>query len=213
MPLHIVQRGQNRGPCFNTTYRTGTLGDSRYKSSLIQAETYLLSCMRYIELNPLRAAMVDDPAHYRWTRYCANALENADTLLTPHPLYLGLGATGTTRHAIYRSLFRHHLEAEVIGDIRLAINQSQPLGNERFYARIERMRGQRRESKPRGRPRLEASTNDAPLPGQGKFGVVIERNASLAPVVHGSNLADLGCRIQPSRRVAIFRALAGLPVG
>lgn len=233
MPLHIVQRGHNREPCFfaeedyhsyrhwlgdaltdagcqlhayalmtnhvhllvtprkaeavpgliislgrryvqyiNTTYRrTGTLWDSRYKSSLIQAETYLLSCMRYIELNPVRAAMVDDPAHYRWTSYRANALGQADTLLTPHPLYLGLGATDTARQAAYRSLFRHQLDAEAIGDIRMAINQSQPLGNERFYARIERMTGQRREAKPRGRPRLEEPTNDAPLPGQGELGL------------------------------------------
>ncbi len=54
--------------------RTGTLWDSRYKSSLIQAETHLLTYMRYIELNPVRAAMVDDPAHSRWTSYRANAL-------------------------------------------------------------------------------------------------------------------------------------------
>jgi putative transposase len=52
----------------NRTYkRTGTLWDSRYKSSTVQAETYLLACQRYIELNPVRAAMVEDPAHYRWT--------------------------------------------------------------------------------------------------------------------------------------------------
>jgi putative transposase len=54
----------------NSTYRrTGTLRDSLYQSSLIQAETYLLSCQRYMELNPVRAVMVDDPAHYRWTHY------------------------------------------------------------------------------------------------------------------------------------------------
>ncbi len=58
----------------NKTYRrTGTLWDSRYKSSLIQAETYLLTCQRYIELNPVRAAMVYDPADYRWSSYRANA--------------------------------------------------------------------------------------------------------------------------------------------
>jgi len=50
----------------NRSYRrTGTLWDSRYKSSVIQAETYLLACQRYIELNPVRAAIVNDPAHYR----------------------------------------------------------------------------------------------------------------------------------------------------
>jgi hypothetical protein len=69
----------------NTSYRrTGTLWDSRYKSSLIQAETYLLTCMRYIELNPVRATMVEDPAHYRWTSYGANDLGQTSPLLVPH---------------------------------------------------------------------------------------------------------------------------------
>jgi len=154
VPGLIISLGRRYVQYINTTYRrTGTLWDSRYKASLIQAKTYLLTCMRYIELNPVRAAMVDDPAHYRWTSYRANARGRADPLLTPHPLYLGLGATDTARRAAYRSLFRQPLDAQAIGDIRLAINQSQPLGNERFYARIERMTGQRREARPRGRPR------------------------------------------------------------
>ena len=70
IPRLIIALGRRYVQYINTTYRrTGTLWDSRYKSSLIQAETYLLSCQRYIELNPVRAAMVDDPAHYRWTSY------------------------------------------------------------------------------------------------------------------------------------------------
>ena len=73
--------------------RTGTLWDSRYKSSLIQAETYLLACQRYIELNPVRAAMLEDPAHYRWTRYRSNALGQAEARITPHQCYQSLGRT------------------------------------------------------------------------------------------------------------------------
>ena len=89
----------------NTTYRrTGTLWDSRYKSSLIQAETYLLACQRYIELNPVRAAMVDDPAHYRWTSYRHNALGQASSYLTPHPRYLAIGRGDTQREATYRDM-------------------------------------------------------------------------------------------------------------
>jgi putative transposase len=68
----------------NRSYRrTGTLWDSRYKSSVVQAETYLLACQRYIELNPVRAAMVDDPAHYRWSSYRHHALGQPSTVLTP----------------------------------------------------------------------------------------------------------------------------------
>lgn len=80
-PKLIIALGRRYVQYINRSYRrTGTLWDSRYKSSLIQAETYLLDCMRTIELNPVRAAMVDDPAHYRWTSYRANALGQADAL-------------------------------------------------------------------------------------------------------------------------------------
>jgi putative transposase len=139
----------------NVTYRrTGTLWDSRYKSSLIQAETYLLACQRYIELNPVRAALVDDPGHYRWTSYRHNALGQANPYLTPHPLYLALGCDDKARQAAYRALFRAQLDRKAIDHIRLALHQNQPLGNSRFYAKIEAMTGQRREARPRGRPRV-----------------------------------------------------------
>ena len=139
----------------NRSYRrTGTLWDSRYKSSLVQAETYLLACQRCIELNPVRAAMVEDPAHYRWTSYRSNALGQPDARLTPHPLYLSLGRSDKARQAAYRALFRAQLDRAALDDIRLALHQSQPLGKARFYARIEKMTGTRREAKPCGRPRL-----------------------------------------------------------
>lgn len=145
----------------NRTYRrTGTLWDSRYKSSLIDADSYLLSCMRYIELNPVRAAMVDDPAHYRWTSYRSNALGQVNERLTPHPVYLALGTADKDRLNAYRALFRASLDQAAIDDIRLALNQNQPLGDNRFVARIARITGERREARPRGRPRkvTEGST-------------------------------------------------------
>jgi len=164
IPKLIITLGRRYVQYINTTYhRTGTLWDSRYKSSLIQAETHLLSCQRYIELNPVRAAMVDDPAHYPWSSYRRNALGRANPYLSPHPLYLALGKDEKTRRAAYRSLFRAELDNETISDIRLALRQNQPLGNSRFYAKIETITGQRREPKPRGRPRLqrdESSAND-----------------------------------------------------
>jgi putative transposase len=157
VPKLIIALGRRYVQYINTTYRrTGTLWDSRYKSSLIQADTYLLSCMRYIELNPVRAAMVDDPAHYRWTSYKANALGQASSLLTPHPVYQQLGSSDKTRQSAYRALFRSQLDKDTVDDLRLALNQNQPLGNSRFYAKIEKMTGTRREAKPRGRPRVKA---------------------------------------------------------
>ena len=168
VPRLIMSLGRRYVQYVNRTHgRTGTLWESRYKSSVVQSDTYLLACQRYIELNPVRAAMVIDPAHYRWTSYRHNALGQADSRLTPHPLYVALGATDKARQAEYRGLFRAHLDEAAIDDIRLALNQNQPLGNSRFLAQIERKTGERREPRPRGRPRLASELPVPVLPGQG----------------------------------------------
>lgn len=167
VPRLVIALGRRYVQYINTTYRrTGTLWDSRYKSSLIEAESYLLACQRYIELNPVRAGMVDDPAHYRWTSYRHNGLGQANPYVTPHPLYLALGGDDKARQAVYRKLFRAHLDQKAIDDIRLALNQNQPLGSSRFYAWIEAATGQRREPRPRGRPRAQADEGSVVDPGQ-----------------------------------------------
>jgi putative transposase len=171
VPHLIIALGRRYVQYINRTYRrTGTLWDSRYKSSLIHADSYLLTCMRYIELNPVRAAMVDDPAHYRWSSYRSNALGQADRRLTPHPLYLDQGTSDKSRQAAYRALFRSELEAPALEDIRLAINQNQPMGNARFLAKVAKVAGERREPRPRGRPRVRDAAQ-AVAPGQGRLDV------------------------------------------
>ncbi|MCP5087565.1 MAG: transposase, partial [Rhodobacteraceae bacterium] len=95
------------------------------------------------------------------------ALGQANPCLLPHPLYLALGKDDKTRQATYRGLFRTELDNEAISDIRLALNQNQPLGNSLFYAKVEAMTGQRREPKPRGRPRKQRDESPAQDAGQG----------------------------------------------
>ena len=137
----------------NHTYgRTGTLWDSRYKSSLVQAETYLLLCQRYIELNPVRAGMVSHPDDYPWSSYRANGLGQGNAILSPHPLYLALAAHEAPRREAYRNLFRAALDDAPLADLRMALNQDQPIGNSRFYEEIETITGQSRELRKRGRP-------------------------------------------------------------
>lgn len=143
---------------------------SFYKSSSVQADSYLLLCQRYIELNPVRAAMVDDPAHYRWSSYRHNGLGQADSRLTMHTLYESLGRSDKERQSSYRALFRSELDRAALADIRLAINQNQPMGSERFLKKIEAMTGVRRQARPRGRPRLESVLGSENVPaGQGKL--------------------------------------------
>ncbi len=151
----MISLGRRYVQYINKTYRrTGTLWDSRYKSSPVQADDYLLLCQRYIELNPVRAEIVDDPALYRWSSYHANALGQDDPLVTPHPLYTGIATDDAGRQESYRVLFHEAIGAPTIAQVRLALSQNQPLGNTCFIDTIEQMTGQRREVRPRGRPRV-----------------------------------------------------------
>ena len=168
VPNLIMSLGRRYVQYVNRAYkRTGALWDSRYKSSVIQADTYLFACQRYIELNPVRAAMVEDPAHYRGTSYWHNALGATDCRITPHILYQAMGQTDKSRQTVYRALFRAQLDGAAIDDIRLALNQNQPLGNSRFYAKIEKAGGVRRKARLRGRPRLETDVKRVMSAGRG----------------------------------------------
>ena len=170
VPRVVVSVGRRYVQYINHAYgRTGTLWDGRYKSSLVQAETYLLLCQRYIELNPVRAGMVTDPAQYRWSSYRANAFGDPTTLLSPHPIYLALGRDDAERRTAYRDLFRGALGDQPLGDLRLALNQDQPIGNDRFYREIEAITGQRRELRKRGRPRKQEEQESGSEPGQGEL--------------------------------------------
>ena len=133
-------------------HRTGSLWEGRFKSSLVQVEEYLLTCMRYIELNPVRANMVNDPAQYRWSSYRHNGLGQRDERITPHPLYQSLDKDEAIRLAEYRGLFRSELDEAALADIRLALAQGQPLGSERFSESMCAAVGVRRAQRRPGRP-------------------------------------------------------------
>ena len=146
-------------PYMNAAYGTsGSVWEGRYKASLVQDDAHLLTCMRYIELNPVRAAMVRSPAHYRWSSYRANGQGKTDSLITPHALYKKLGRTRAARLTAYKALFKDHLDAETLAGIRAAWQTGTPLGNERFKAQIEsRLKckvGQARRGRP-AKPKVD----------------------------------------------------------
>lgn len=217
MPLHIIQRGNNRGACFfgdndyltylshlrelasrfacsvhayvlmtnhvhlllsarepdggsslmkhlgqryvqyvnRTHQRSGTLWEGRFRSSIVQAEAYLLRCQRYIELNPVRAGMVEHPADYRWSSFRVNAMGTNDALITPHPTYLALAATDATRRSAYLGMFRSELEAHDLEQIRSACNAGYALGDGRFRDEIALALGRRAGPGKSGRPSKE----------------------------------------------------------
>ena len=148
--------GRHYVPYINYTYgRTGTLWEGRYKASLVQEERYLLTCMRYIEMNPVRAEMVKSPAHYRWSSYRANGQGQADRMVKGHGNYLALGRTSSVRQAAYRDLFRNVLDPNDLKDIRAAWLTGTPLGNDRFRVEIERALKMKVGHARRGRPKKQ----------------------------------------------------------
>ena len=130
--------GRRYVPYVNHLYGTsGSIWEGRYKASLIHDEEYLLACMRYIELNPVRADMVRSPAGFRWSSYRANAQGKADDLVTAHALYLNLARTRPARLEAYKALFKAHVEPGALEQIRAAWRTGTPLGNDHFRERIE----------------------------------------------------------------------------
>ena len=130
--------------------RSGTLFEGRFKSSIVQSRRYFLACQRYIELNPVRAGMVKDPADYTWSSYRAHGLGQAAKMWRPHSEYLALGATKLSRASAYRQFFAQQLSIGLIADIRNALNTGMVLGNDRFRQEVEVLTGQREHHLKRG---------------------------------------------------------------
>lgn len=214
LPYHIVQRGNNREPCFiepenylfylelwktlskrygvsihtyclmtnhihflvtpksetsisttmkvvgsryaqyiNLKYkRTGTLWEGRHRSSLVQTEKYFLSCMRYVELNPVKAGMVLRSEEYKWSSYGVNAWGDK-SWLTFHDEYLRLGKEKSERYYAYRELFKHQLSEADLHVIRKASHYCQPVGEDRFKEFIENKYNIKPGYGKRGRPK------------------------------------------------------------
>jgi putative transposase len=127
----------------HTHGRTATLWEGRYKSTLVDADTYLLTVYRYIELNPVRAGMVDHASEYPWSSYRSNALGKAIQLILPHPQYQQLGKSAQERQRAYRSLFKGRMPERNLAAIREATNKAWTLGDNRFRQQIEARTGKR----------------------------------------------------------------------
>ncbi len=136
---------------FNDTYeRTGSLWEGRYRATVVESARYLLACMRYIELNPVRAGLVRAPGDYRWSSYRCNAHGQPDPLVMPHDEYLALARDADARLEAYRRLFCVEGDEVRDEDIRAATNKAWALGSEDFIADIERQAARRASALPRG---------------------------------------------------------------
>lgn len=132
--------------------RTGTLWESRYKSSPVQTDQYLLACCRYIELNPVRAGMVDQAGGYRWSSYAARMGGEGADWLDLDPKYLDLGENDESRRKKYQAFLDEGTSGGEMALIHEAVKRGQLTGNARFTEQVEQIIGRRIEARGPGRP-------------------------------------------------------------
>ena len=145
--------GQLHTQYVNRQYgRSGTLWEGRFKSCIVQSEDYLISCYRYIELNPVRAGLCSHPGEYPWSSFRINAEGAPGTLVSQHDEFRRLGSNDAQRRAEYVSLFGSALDATRVEEIRSATNGNFALGDAMFRRELAARLGRRVEPGKPGRP-------------------------------------------------------------
>lgn len=133
-------------------HRTGTLWEGRYKACPVEDGAYLMHCHRYIELNPLRAAMVTDPADYPWSSHRCNASGACDPLISHHRAYLSISPDTDERRARYRAFVMETVSPDELDAIRGHVQRQHAYGTNRFREAIEAQLGRPAGPRKIGRP-------------------------------------------------------------
>jgi putative transposase len=138
--------GQRYVQYFNRRHeRTGTLWEGRFRSCIVESSHYILGCYRYIELNPVRAAMVNHPTGYLWSSYAVNSGMRSHPLVTPHVEFVALAGDAETRYAAYRGLFEQSFDPVMLQAIRDSTNSGYALASDTFKATVLQPRGWKME--------------------------------------------------------------------
>ena len=153
LPTLMQSLGRSYVRYFNQRHRrSGTLWEGRYRSNLIESERYLLACMVYIDLNPVRAGMVEQAQDYRWSshRHCTG--QNTDRCLSPHPLYWAMGNTPFAREAAYAAFVQAGQDAHQTQALTRAALTGWALGEPEFLQQVQKDTPRRLTPRKAGRP-------------------------------------------------------------
>ena len=153
LPLMMQAVGRTYVRMFNRRHgRTGTLWEGRYRSTLIQTERYLLACMAYIDLNPVRAGMVSQPQDYLWSSHAHYIGQRVDRWITPHSLIWTLGNTPFAREAAYAEMVHAGLTEDQQRALTQSVLSGWALGETSFVADLQKQTERRLLKGKAGRP-------------------------------------------------------------
>jgi putative transposase len=133
--------------------RTGGLWEGRFRASVLESERYLFACSRYIEMNPVRAGLVTDPADYRWSSFAHHVGLRPEPLIREHALVWSLGNTPYERQAAYRRLFEQPSAEGETDRIRQAVHGGWAIGDPAFASAVGNQAHRRALPARPGRPR------------------------------------------------------------
>ena len=138
MSLMMQAVGRTYVRYFNHRHgRSGTLWEGRFKSSIIDTEAYLLTCMAYIDLNPLRAGLVHMPSEFMWSSHKHLMGLKNDKLVTPHALYWSLGNTPFAREAAYAAFVEAGMAVSVQKELTDAALKGRAMGRPEFLKSLQ----------------------------------------------------------------------------
>lgn len=136
----------------DSNQRSGTLWEGRYKSTLIQADRYLLACMVYIDLHPVRAGLVSQAVDHPWSSHGHYVGLRVDSLISPHPLFWTLGNTPFAREAAYSQLVRTGISSTVLSDLTQSALRGWALGDGEYVGELQKQTSRRVIPASAGRP-------------------------------------------------------------
>ena len=154
LPLWMQAMGRRYVRYFNDRHgRSGTLWEGRYRSTVVQPERYLLACMAWMDLNPVREGLAARPAEHAWSSHRHYIGQRHDRAVVPHALYWSLGNTPFAREAAYAELVREGPSASVQQHLLAAVKGGWVLGDASFVAGLQKLTQRRVTMLPAGRPR------------------------------------------------------------
>jgi putative transposase len=162
LPMMMQAVGRRYVRYFNDRQsRSGTLWEGRYRSTLIDSDRYLLACMAYIDLNPVRAGLVREARDYLWSSHRHYIGQRSDKLVSPHSLFWALGNTPFAREAAYADLVRGGLALSMQADLTRSVLSGWALGSPDFVAELQKRTARRVTKAQAGRPPIANTVADS----------------------------------------------------
>lgn len=134
-------------------HSAGHVWQGRFKSPVIQDDDHLLTVLRYIEANPLRAQMVASAGDYRWSSFAAHGLGHPDPLVDPLGAYESLAKTRPTRRRRWSAFVHQTPPDEELTALRRSVETGLPYGDPAWVEQLATRLGLDLTIRPRGRPR------------------------------------------------------------